>query len=299
MVRRWLPANKFAVTNGDCAVVLVVGADGAIGSRLIHRLASSHQRVVGTTRRAITKFGQIYLDLAGEIDYSSLPSCQAVVLCAGVTSIARCRLEPNLAKLINVDNTVRLARFFLEAGSHVVFLSSNSVFDGKHANSPAGAQPSPITEYGYQKAAAESQMMAVKGALTIVRFGKVITPTMPLFHEWIRDLRANKFIYPFSDYRIAPISASFAIEVLLRVLSARSLGVVQASATVDISYAEAAFYLARSMGFGEYLIKPALSSEAGIRYTPDNTTLEPAKLFELGLQPPQPERAFDELLLNL
>lgn len=277
--------------------ILVVGVDGLIGGRLAHALVETGCSVMGTTRRAgAPATDLIHLDLASADGFDALPPCRAAVLCAAVTSMERCQKEPAATRQINVTNTVRLARHLLAAGSQVVFLSSNTVFDGSRPWARATDSVSPRTEYGRQKADAESQLLALDGQITVVRFSKIIPPEMSLLQGWARDLRSGRHIHPFSDSRLAPLPLSFAVELLRRVLEARVTGIIQASATSDISYEQAARHLARRLGCDEQLIEPVSCAQRGIEYSPANTTLAPAGLAALGLEAPQALRVLDELV---
>lgn len=277
--------------------VLVVGADGVIGGRLARVLAKSGRSVIGTTRRTTQSTADwIYLDLASTDGFDSLPLCRAAVFCAAVTSMERCQKDPAATRQINVTNTVRLARHLLAAGSHVIFLSSNTVFDGRQPWALATDPTSPRTEYGRQKADAESQLLSLNGQITVVRFSKVIPLEMPLLQGWIRDMRSGRKVYPFSDSRMSPVSLSFAAELLHRVLETRATGIIQASAANDISYEQALRYLAQRLGCDEQLIEPTSCAQRGIEYSPANTTLDPTGLAALGLQQPKISSVLDELV---
>jgi len=265
-----------------------------IGSRLMRVLEGGGWSVIGTTRRATgSDADRVHLDLASFQAFDLLPSPSAAVLCAAVTSMERCQKDPVATKKINVTNTVRLARKLLLGGSHVVFLSSNTVFDGVQPWASTSDSNSPRTEYGRQKADAESQLLSLDGQIAIVRFSKIIPPGMPLLQDWVRDMRSGRNIYPFSDSRMSPVSLSFAVELLRRVLVVRATGIIQASAASDISYEEAARYLAQRLGCDQKLIKPISCAQKAILFSPANTTLDTTGLEALGLEAPEVHSVLD------
>jgi dTDP-4-dehydrorhamnose reductase len=278
---------------------LVVGADGVIGGRLARVLAGTGRSVTGTTRRAAEPAADlIHLDLASAGGFDALPLCRAAVICAAVTSMERCQKDPAATRWINVTNTVRLARHLLAAGSHVIFLSSNTVFDGRQPGARATDSTSPRTEYGRQKADAESQLLSLDGQITVVRFSKIIPPEMSLLKGWVRDMRSGRRIHPFSDSCMSPVSLSFAVELLCRALDAPVTGIIQASAKSDITYEQAARNLARRLGCDEQLIEPVSCVQRGIAYSPANTTLDTSGLAALGLEAPQVLSVLDELVFS-
>lgn len=281
----------------DEMAVLVVGADGMIGGRLSRILAETGCSVTGTTRRATeSATDRIHLDLASADGFDALPLCHVAVLCAAATSMERCQKDPAKTRQINVTNTVRLARQLLAAGSHVIFLSSNTVFDGRYPWARATDPTSPLTEYGRQKAEAESRLLSLDGQITVVRFSKIISPEIALLQGWVRDMRSGRKIYPFADSLMSPLPLAFAVELLCRVMEKHATGIIQASAACDISYEQAARYLARRLGCDEQLIEPISYAQRGIEYSPANTTLDSSGLAMLGMEAPQVPSVLDELV---
>jgi dTDP-4-dehydrorhamnose reductase len=277
--------------------IFVVGADGMLGSRLVTAFEHQGISVWGSTRNHSTAGGKrIYLDLASNVDHFALPFSGhgTAIICAAYTSIDQCQREPRATRRINVDNTVALARKFVEAGMFVIFPSSNTVFDGLTAFPGARDVPNPPHEYGRQKADAEEQLLRMGKSTAVIRFSKIIAPNMPLLSGWIRGLQSGEAVHPFSDAVMAPISAAFATELVRRVATYQHPGVTHASATDDISYASAAKYLATKMAADMNLIKPISCKNVRLSGFPDHTTLDTTELAELGLEAPLPTHALDQ-----
>jgi dTDP-4-dehydrorhamnose reductase len=270
-----------------------------LGSRLATAFERQGKSVWGSTRNH-TKLGgkRVFLDLAGDAGDFVPPFSGAgtAILCAAHTSIEQCQLEPLATRRINVENTLALARRLLDAGLFVVFLSSNAVFDGRTAFRRSGDKPNPQHEYGRQKAEAEAYLLDFGESTAVIRFSKVIAPDMPLLSGWVRSLRAGEPIHPFLDAVMAPVSASFATELILLVATEKRAGVIQASASKDISYAGAAAYLATRIAVDTSLVKPVSCANAGMPAFPDHTTLDTTALRQLGLEAPSPTHALDQLV---
>lgn len=280
--------------------ILVVGADGMIGRSLVATLEHEGKSVFGSTRKQtrITE-SRVFIDLAEAGRRPLLPRAKITdaVLCAASTSMERCRLEPIATREINVKNTVALAKLLVAEGVNVVFLSSNTVFDGQTPFPKATDRTSPQTEYGRQKAEAEQQLLSLGEQVAVVRFSKVISPSMPLLTGWASDLRAGKVVHPFKDSVMAPVSVAFAVELVVRVLEHRLTGIIQASASNDISYEQAAKYLAAKLGAESRLIESISYLQMGLPVFPKNTTLDASRLKELRLEAPPAANALDQLKL--
>jgi dTDP-4-dehydrorhamnose reductase len=290
--------------------ILVVGADGTIGSALVSALRTTNQSVFETTRR---KDGEIhssrfFLDLANPTANWSLPANIAIAfILAAQTSTEYCRRYPRDSRLINVDNTVSLAEALVKRGARVVFLSSSQVFDGTISSVAANHPQSPKTEYGRQKAEAEVRLLSLNGGVQIVRVTKVLSKKTNLLQEWLTRLKAGEVIRPFSDMVLAPVSLSFLISVLVNLiessegLDAQLGSIIQVSPGEDVTYSVMAEYLAAGFGIPQELIRPMKVAESSIQYEwiPANTTLDASDLERVfGLSVPDVRSCINQLHLE-
>jgi dTDP-4-dehydrorhamnose reductase len=279
--------------------IFVVGADGMLGSRLVTEFERRGTSVWGSTRNRTKVSGKcVYLDLADTVSGFAPPfsGYGTAIICAAQTSIDQCQREPLATRRINVENTVALARYLADIGMFVVFLSSNSVFDGSTRFPSSGDLPNPQHEYGRQKAEAEKQLLNMGTPTAVIRFSKIVAPDMPLLRGWVRNLRSGEAIHPFYDAVMAPISASFATDLVCQVAVRKRPGITQASASDDISYACAANYLAASIAADTNLVNPTSCKKVGALAFPNHTTLDTRELAELGFEAPPPVRALDQFL---
>lgn len=282
-------------------IQLVVGADGHVGSALIHRLQERRTPVLGTTRRRGTEGpGRVFLDLAEIEQPWALPErFETAYLTAAISSLLPCERDPLTTSRVNVRGTLAVARGLQAQGTHVIFLSSNQVFDGETPNRHPDEPARPQSVYGRTKAEVEAAILAPSNLTTVVRFGKLLEPGNALLEGWVADLRAGRVVRPFRDLVLAPVSVRFAVDVLLGVAERRMLGIVQVSAQQDVSYEDVARYLARRLGASEALIQPGHSRDAGFPQAcvPRHTTLDTTRLRgELGLTPPDVWETIDEVL---
>ncbi|QDU19890.1 SDR family oxidoreductase [Urbifossiella limnaea] len=269
------------------AAWLVVGADGGIGRPLLARLRADGRAAVGTTRRGIGD--GLQLDLSADPDSWQIPVHVAVAyLCAAVTSIDACRRDPAGTRGVNVDQTLALAARLRERGAHVVFLSTNQVFDGTVPFRCEADTVCPLTEYGRQKSDAETALLAT-GAATVVRFTKVVPPDWSLIHKWRDALSRGEPVEAFGDMVLSPVPLGIAVEALARVGEKRPGGVIHVSGTEDCTYAELARRLAVVMGADQALVRAVSCRDRGIpaEAAPAHTALATARLSrELGLAAP-------------
>ncbi len=237
---------------------LVVGSDGLVGHTLINFLRKTGRNVLGTTRRSDCVNDQnFFLDLSKNVEYWKSPlNVQTAVVCAGITRIEACQNTPEESKKVNVDGISMLIKNLVAAGIFVIYLSTNQVFDGSKPYRMPDDALCPITEYGRQKAEAESFLHTLKDNVAIVRFSKILSTKDPLFEQWKTSLKKGEVIYPFWDMVLAPVPLDFVIKVLQLVIDKHLSGVLQVSGGYDLSYAEAAYLSAKYMKVESSLIQP-------------------------------------------
>ncbi len=279
--------------------LLVVGADGALGRAACAHFAAQGVTVVGTSRRRDSNLH--FLDLSIQASWEVLPEVDAVLICAGVTSILDCAQDPARAMQVNVRGTVGLAWKMAAQGAYVLYLSSNQVFDGAIARRDRDSSPCPVSEYGRHKALAEAGMRHLidRGTGAVVRLTKVMTPGAAIVQNWRRDLKAGKRIGPFSNLPLAPISMNFVLETIEMVLSDRLSGVFHASSQEDSSYLSLAHVVAEIEGADPRLISPveAIPGSIGFDALPRFSSLDmQVEVDEFDLQPPSAKDVFRSVL---
>ena len=251
--------------------VLIIGSTGVIGSQLSTTLQKEGNEVFGASRHIDPNnrnFRAIDLaNTAGAIKtLSNLPKMDAVVISAGMTGLRECEKDPNLSRIVNVTSQIEIAKWFVVSGCQkVVFLSSNRVFDGQTDRVKSGAEYSPTTEYGRQKAQAEEQILNLGGATRVIRFTKIISASSKLLVDWIAKIKVNQPIFAFTDVRISRTTKVHACAVIKNVLLGESEPIVQASSIDEISYFEMACMIAEQLGVDKSIVHKQTASEVGER----------------------------------
>lgn len=219
---------------------------------LILRLEASYFKVIsamatlffGTTRRkSEVKNNIYYLDIFNpQYDLEQFPKFSVVFICAYVSSMSECN-DNTQSEIVNVQGILDIAKFFLNKGAFVIFLSSNAVFNKNQNYALEADFPDPITIYGKQKHAVENQLIKMTakdciGKLAIVRMTKILTHELPLFKKWGDAIGTIGGIQAFEDLKIAPISLEFAVDCLKKISKLDGGGIFHLSGDAEISYLE-------------------------------------------------------------
>jgi dTDP-4-dehydrorhamnose reductase len=145
--------------------ILVTGAVGRLGSKLVKVLSSSHEvRGIDVEELDIADFPAVKNFV---LDYQP----QLVINPAAWTNVDGCAQEPEKAILINGLGAQNLSVAAYEIGAAIMQISSNEVFDGK-LNRPYYEydKTNPVNPYGYSKFVGEEAVKTTNPRQYIVRF---------------------------------------------------------------------------------------------------------------------------------
>ncbi len=268
-------------------MMLLVGGDSEIGAATYRSLKAQGRPVYATTRRRDrVASDRPFLDLATELgDWAPPPGTHSACIFLAIARLADCANDPAGSARINVTQTLRLIEWLVAQDIHVVFLSTNQVFDGMTSHVRADAPTCPVSEYGRQKAHVEAtlrQHMDRGAPVAILRLGKVVSPVMPLIDNWIKALAAGRPIQAFRDMPLAPAPVGLVTDAIARLMHDRVSGIYQLTGPRDASYAEIGRFLADRVGADPKLVTETSARDAGLPEgsTPRHTTLDSRVLRE-------------------
>ncbi len=281
--------------------MLIIGGDSIIGAALSLYLTQKGCNVTTTSRRP-HNIGNTYLflDLSDRRTFTNLLHEQfdVAIICAGITSVQECETKKHSTREVNVSSVTEIGEILARKQLHLIYLSTNMVFSGDIAKNKSNDEPSPSTEYGRQKMEVEKNLSKISNYLSIIRLSKVIQKNHPLFLNWYVDLVRQIAIYPYSNVRISPISLNFVNSIITSLICLRSYGIVHVSASSEISYAEAAAYLAVRCGLQKSLIRPHDVDPKSMR-TLKYATLDTETLRAIGFNSPSPASALDDVVKHI
>lgn len=141
--------------------VVILGAQGFVALALAQRLAEDHVPIFAISRRDL----DLTLPGADEILAEQLRTTDALVVTAALTP-EKGRDTPTLIKNLRMVETVA-AVLALKPCAHVVYLSSDAVYDSDHAEICESTPAAPQDLYGVMHRARELALMQVTQALRI------------------------------------------------------------------------------------------------------------------------------------
>jgi len=243
---------------------LVIGGDSLVGSELVLALRAGGYAVRATSRRS--RPDAIQLDLADpDLAQLARERFARAFVCAGVTAMQECEASPERARLINVENTLRVMRTLARAGTHLVFFSSGQVFDGEIPRPGETAPRRPKNLYGRHKLEVEEAIVREGLPAAVLRITKILAQ-MPLgmFRTWHGALTAGQPAVAATNMTLAPVSVEDAAQAAMRLALERRVGPWHLSSADEITYAQAARRMAEVCGFPAALVRGEDVSETQV-----------------------------------
>ncbi len=273
------------MTKKNCT--LVTGISGLLGYGVVR--AFFHQgQVVGTYHHHPVGFPGIEavpLDLTLPEDIRSLvhdTKPNIVIHCAASTDVDYCQDHPAEAHAVNVEGTATLAREAAQVGALMVYISTDSVFDGSRGMYSETDPVQPVNVYSGSKVAAEDAVRRSGGAHLILRtnfFGWSSGPKKSLAEWMLRLLQDSKRLPAFSDVTFSPLFVDDLGPLIADACNKGLRGLYHLAARDACTKLAFAHMLARQAELDFRLIMPTRSMDRQQRAPrPSNTSLRVEKI---------------------
>lgn len=235
----------------DAEQVLVLGATGLLGTRLVPALAArnavqTHSRHGGGSQH----FSELS-DAVQARDLLDRVQPSVIVNLAALTNVDVCQAQPQLAFLANVKLVENIAAWMQSASQpcHLVHISTDHVYDGAGPHTESDERI--VNFYALSKYAGEVAARTVPS--TVLRtnfFGRSDQPGRASLTDWLaQSLRADTPIDVFDDVMFSPLNLQTLVDLICTVVARRPVGLFNLGASQGMSKADFAFSFASALGF--------------------------------------------------
>ena len=251
--------------------VLITGANGQLGHELVRATVAAGHEVVATSHETLDITDKSSVDAA-----ISAARPDVVIHAAAWTAVDACESDPEKALLVNGTATKYIADAAHAVGAHVVYISTDYVFDGSKTSAyDEEDSPNPQSVYGSSKLAGER---ALGPNDAIVRIAWVCGFYGGNMVKTILRLAEQPQLKFVDDQIGNPTFADDAAEMIVRLATEKRSGIWHVTNQGDVSWYEFAREVLMAAGF-------------------DADKVAPIKTHEL--QPPRPaKRPFNSVLNN-
>jgi dTDP-4-dehydrorhamnose reductase len=250
--------------------VLVTGSNGLLGTTVLERLLRADGAAEPlaasrgeSTNRYLGAFPFWRLDVTDRAAVERVldeARPNAVVHTAAMTDVDDAERRRDEAWAINADGTANVARACAARGVHLVYLSTEYVFDGEDGPYAEDAPTNPLGWYARTKRAGELAVAAAGGSWTVARSTVLYgyAPHLrPNFVLWLlRQLRAGEVVPVVHDQVGSPTLADNLAEMVLALATSRARGVYNTVGATILSRYDFARLAAETFELDPDLVAP-------------------------------------------
>lgn len=144
--------------------ILFTGSNGLLGQKICALTAAYPQHTFLATSRGanrtqnLGRANYISMDITKRADVLRVVEefePEVIIHGAAMTHVDECELQRDLATLMNVEGTRHIAEAAQNVQAHLIFISTDFIFDGKDGPYNEEAIPNPLSHYGKTKLLAE------------------------------------------------------------------------------------------------------------------------------------------------
>jgi dTDP-4-dehydrorhamnose reductase len=269
-------------------MILVTGASGLLGASLVSLAHEEGREVVGLYHRHPVHIDGVKLlavDLADQVETCRIfrelkPS--SVVHCAAATDVDWCEEHPDEARRVNVTVPAAIAGISSRSDVRLLYISTDSVFDGECGNYAEADTPAPVNEYAKTKLQGEREVLRQNPTASIARVNLYgwNAQNKDSLAEWVlKQLTLGSLVPGFSDVVFCPILANDLAGVMLALLDQDRAGLYHVVGSEPVSKYEFARRVASTFGFDPEQVVPTRMADARLKARrPRDTSLNTEKI---------------------
>jgi dTDP-4-dehydrorhamnose reductase len=272
---------------------LVTGGSGFLGRRLVQRLGREGT-VVGTFHSTplVTGASLVRLDVTQQRDVEALVGSGNFDICvhaAAVRDLEACEDDVRTAMTVNVHGTRNVAEACRRAGTRLVYISTDHVFDGLPRTSyTENDEPRPLQVYGFTKLGGELEVLKDRDALCVrapVLHGADPSGDGTDFtYQVLRRLHDGETVEADNEAIRYPVLVDELAEAVARLCLGRATGVVHFSSAEGVTKYMWARLVADAFSFDRKRV--VARPQNGRAARPHDNRLTSNRLSALGLHPP-------------
>jgi len=248
--------------------VTLFGASGLLGQELVHQLSGNDLSSEQDKLTALSSKDADLRDHARVRDLIRDSRPDWILLSAAYTDVDGCESNRDLAFAVNCEGAVNVAEAARDAGSRLMFLSTDYVFDGsKRSPYEITDTRNPTSVYGESKARAEERLLEILPDVCIVRTSWLFGHGGKCFPAPILKLASTRpeisvvpEIFVVNDQRGSPTFTRDLASALVQLCRASARGIVHVTNSGNCTWYEFATEILRESGLPT-AVKPVTTAE--------------------------------------
>jgi len=252
--------------------ILIVGSNGMLGQSLTtHFMFNNDVDLMCASFENESFYENVKyskIDISSQSEVKLLIkqfSPNVIINCAAYTNVDGCETEKELSWAINVTGVENLAKYGRICDAHLIHISTDYIFDGENGPYSEDELPSPISQYGKEKLAAENAIKIARIKHTIIRTNVLYGATQfgrPDFVKWVyNSLTEKKNIRIVTDQINNPTYIDDISYAIGKIIEFNKLGFFNIGGAELLSRIDFTFKIADYFNLDKSLITPIFTSE--------------------------------------
>ena len=237
--------------------VTLFGASGLLGHDLVQVLSGEQGQLTALSSKDADLRDR---SRVREVIRDSRPDW--ILLAAAYTDVDGCESHRDRAFAVNCEGAINVAQAAREAGSRLMFLSTDYVFDGaKRSPYTTDDARKPASVYGESKARAEERLLEILPDVCIARTSWLFGHGGKCFPATILKLASTRSeISVVNDQRGSPTFTRDLASALVELCRASACGIVHVTNSGNCTWYEFAAEIVRASGMTT-VVKPVTTAE--------------------------------------
>ena len=253
--------------------IIILGANGFIGRRILNRLSPNHQVLACSLHPDISPEEGYLFETIDILDYKALLAMlnefrpEVIINAAALSAVDYCEQHPEEAYAINVTVVKHLAEYSHTHACRLIHLSTDFVFDGTSSIAYTETDtPNPVNYYGKTKQWSEETIGQLCTDYAIVRVEVVYGKPLPNQHGNIVHLVKTRLengqsLRVVSDQFRSPTFVEDIAWAIEHLLSKQHQGIYHICGGETLSVAEIAYRVAEYFHLDASLIEAITTEE--------------------------------------
>ncbi len=248
--------------------VLVVGASGMLGTRAIEMYGRAYDMFGTYHTHKLDAKNMFHLDVTKRVEVNALVEKikpDLIIDTHTLPNVDYCELHPDEAWEINVNGTKNVAEAAKTLGAKYVYISTDTVFDGKKLEYSEKDKPNPMNYYSKTKWIGELILEALNVNYIVLRsavlYGKGGSGKVP-FALWLVDqLKRKQQVKIVVDQSENPTFVDNLVDVLFKLFKDDATGIFHATGSECMSRYEFSKTIAKAFNLDSKYINPITTPE--------------------------------------
>ncbi|MFB6245457.1 MAG: NAD(P)-dependent oxidoreductase [Candidatus Nanohaloarchaea archaeon] len=206
---------------------------------------------------------------------------EVIVHCAAITDLDYAEENPEVAESANVKGTHNIVKAAESADAHLIYISTDYVFDGETGSYREDDNPDPVSQYARTKYQGEEEVRDSNTRSTILRTSVVFREDLENFFTWAKgELEDGKEVPAITDQTCCPTYAPNLAEIIVEAAEEGITGTYHAAGGSKVTRYESVQIMKEELGLGGKVKRSKMGDLPWEAHRPKDSSLSLAKLKE-------------------